>query len=905
MQLSTETAEIELDPGTFLGTQRFEIVSFLGEGGMGTVYEAFDRELETMVALKVLQRVTPQSLLNFKQEFRSLADIRHPNLVTLGELHEEGGHLFFTMELIRGNRFAEHVKHWTSTSERRELDASARSTTRKFDTHIVDVSQSVIDLPVLPEDTTFDEPKLRDALHQLVLGISAIHDAGKVHRDIKPSNVMVSSQGRVVLLDFGLVSDCDAEADEENIVGTVPYMAPEQTRGQRVGPQADWYALGALIYQVLTGRPPFVGPVSEILRAKAALPPPRPRRLVPGVPADLDALCMALLEIDPDDRPESSEILTRLRADSPEVVSAPARPILDDQDPFVGRTAELQALSDAARRSEAGAASVVFIRGESGVGKSALVRRYCSGLSDERTLLLQGRCYERESVAYKAFDEIIDAVVRHLGTLDPAERSTFWSSHVGFVAQLFPVLRRLPEVDQLEVDEDIPPQERRSRAFTGIRDLIEALSRRYRVVLSIDDLQWTDHDSMALLAELLRPPRAPAVLLLATIRTAAEGMQGRTPEELLASLPCPAEQIEVGALPDDDARALVSLLSGGRGVDAQDLIEETGGHPLFIDAMLRFREANHRADSTLRLDDALRWRARTMEAGPRELLEMLCVAGMPLSRRSVAWATIRDPGVLGRWMGALAATNLIRTTGSGSEAMVEPFHDRVREAVSEGLGLEERRRWHLRLATALEATGGGTDGEILAFHRHQAGEVGRAIEHMLNAARAATEGLAFDRAVRLYQWCWEHEPAESSRRDELATLLGHALSRAGRGGEAARVFLDVAPRVGADERLELERLAAEQLLRSGHMEEGVEVLRRVVGSVGMNVPKTPVAALVEILAHRLYTKVRGLGFRERAEEDIDPELLKRIDIAWSASASLTMTDTILGVLFQERHFGCA
>src|SRR5687768_13235216 len=172
----------------FRGTTRFEVRRVLGEGGMGVVYEAFDRERELTVALKTLRWVDAQSIFRLKTEFRARADLEHRNLVRLGELHNEEGHWFFTMELVDGTTFLAYVHD--------------------------------------------DERKLRASLRQLAQGLDALHAAGMVHRDLKPSNVMVTAEGRVVLLDFGLVAEVSSERSDAAIVGTAAYMSPEQAMSQ-------------------------------------------------------------------------------------------------------------------------------------------------------------------------------------------------------------------------------------------------------------------------------------------------------------------------------------------------------------------------------------------------------------------------------------------------------------------------------------------------------------------------------------------------------------------------------------------------------------------------------------------------------------------------------------------------
>jgi eukaryotic-like serine/threonine-protein kinase len=206
-------------------TPNYDIVRCLGQGGFGVVYEAFDRQRQRLVALKLLAQPTPSSLYQFKQEFRTLANVRHPNLARLHELVVLGPQrAFFTMELVRGRDFRRYSQ-LTSAAPR---DAWREAATVNGSAEVGPEPPQGYPAVQLPQGHPAGElgscaanvERLRGALLQLVLGVRALHAAGKLHRDIKPSNVLVTAEGRVVILDFGLVIELAGNELSEDLVGT-------------------------------------------------------------------------------------------------------------------------------------------------------------------------------------------------------------------------------------------------------------------------------------------------------------------------------------------------------------------------------------------------------------------------------------------------------------------------------------------------------------------------------------------------------------------------------------------------------------------------------------------------------------------------------------------------------------
>jgi hypothetical protein len=877
---------------------------------MGVVYEAFDAEHDRHVALKTLRHPSGEDLFRLKAEFRALQDVHHPNLVALGELHEERGAWFFTMELVEGVSFLEWVRGDAggapppTTGSGRSGDTPAE-VIGTAGTWRSTAAQRLWDAATAPQRC--DLERLRPALGQLGAGLFALHAAGKVHRDIKPSNVLVTPAGRVALLDFGLVTGTALEerSSVAHTVGTIAYMAPEQAAARPVGPAADWYSVGAMLFEALTGSLPFDGPPLAVMVDKQTHDGPAPSTRAPEVPADLDQLCRDLLRRDPEARPDGSAILARLGV----AAAAPPAPTTTAVSlglPYVGRQSALAALRGAFAIARGGTPQAVLVGGESGVGKTTLVRWFTDRLREEvpGLVVLAGRCYEREFVPFRALDGVIDALSRFMVQVGDAEAGSLLPRAAGLLGQVFPVLRRVKAIAQApRPDPATDPQELRQRLFGAMRELLTRLADRHPVVIVIDDLQWADADSLALAAEVVRPPDAPGLLLLGTRRNQRTGSRRRRTPEVAPLQPGFMHHIALGRLAREEALLLATRLAERTGAPAafpvEAIAQEAGGHPLFIDELVRHAAVQPMAAGVpLRLDDVLRARVAALPAAARRVLELTAVAGTPRLQTVVERAADLGADELQRCVAALRAVNLVATTSAPAGDTLAPYHDRVREAVLASLEPAVVESHHRDLALALEA-GEHPDPEQLAVHWHGAGEDAHAARHYEAAAVQAETALAFDHAAAMYQAALDRRLRDDGAR-QLRIRLGNALANAGRGAQAAATFLDAAEGAPAVEVLELTRRAAEQYLRSGHLDEGLGAIRQVLAAMGMTFPGTPRRALLSTILRRARVRLRGLGFRLRAESQIAPEELARIDAAFSIAGTLGPIDAIRGTDFNSR-----
>ncbi|MGE0711310.1 MAG: bifunctional serine/threonine-protein kinase/formylglycine-generating enzyme family protein [Planctomycetota bacterium] len=261
---------------------RWELRRELGRGGMGVVYLAHDPRLGREVALKLLpiEDAGEVDLARFEAEGRAAAAVRHPNVLTVHELGQAEGCAFLTMEVARGGSLRDRLRR----------------------------------------EGTLDEELAADLVAGVAEGVAALHRAQLVHRDLKPENVLFAEDGRPLLADLGLARVLDRQTrltQTGALVGTPAYMAPEQAKGERerIGPPTDVYGLGALLYECLTGEPPFSGPTMlTLLDAIVSASPRPPSALRPGLDRRLDALCLRCLAKDPQARyPDAAALGAALR----------------------------------------------------------------------------------------------------------------------------------------------------------------------------------------------------------------------------------------------------------------------------------------------------------------------------------------------------------------------------------------------------------------------------------------------------------------------------------------------------------------------------------------------------------------------------------------------------------------
>jgi len=891
--------ELELSRSTLpTSFNHYMLTRYIAGGATGRVYEAVDARSDHRVALKIFRDGGPHTMDLLKREARALSRISHPNLVTFLEAGVDRGLCYLVMELIRGKSIAQHLPRGARVGSL----ASARA----------------------------DFGRLRSALRQLASALAALHGAGMVHRDVKPSNVLVTDEGRLVVVDFGLCHNPDGLGSTfaGRPVGTPAYMSPEQLERGSGSAASDCYAIGVILFEALVGHlPHHADTVEDVSRLRSDGRAPWPSQFARDVPPNLDMLCHDLLAVAPDDRPTCEEILERLGTEpSARRAGSLGHGEQEEQETlFVGRQAELSALQ-AAVAACVNHGAVLALGGPAGVGKSMLVRHFLRSLSPERHVVLVAKCHERETLPNKALDALMDALVPYLRTLSPEELEGLLPRHMHELVRMFPSLSRIgPFARALYHSTKADEQEQKQRAISALAELAGRLADRFVLVVWIDDLQWGDRDSMEFFRQLLSTERLSNCLFLGSLRTDV-----RRPERLIrrflgtafgspAARSAPTrtaagsiaiQALRLNPLGASEARTLAAdLLAGFPDRVADELIEEAQGSPFLISLLAgHARELTVTASSCSRsstregaeptritLSSVVRARLERLSTAAIDVVQLVALAAGPIDQRVILTAAGLDHESA---FHELRTAQLVRT--QGRHRRVELYHEALAAAVLVQLDEVHLRGLHGRLAKALIERE-VPQYERIAFHLRAAGCGGEAKKYLLLDAARSHSALAHGRAARLYRLALESgldEPEAQTTRIAYA----HAMRGSGRGQQAAEAYLAAAvSEADSWRRFELQRRAAQEFLLTGLFDRGIALLKELVPIVRVSLPRSRVATVIGLLWRRALLRLRGIRFRLRPEREVSKFHLARLDTMWMLGQGLVIFDAVLGINLQSRY----
>jgi tetratricopeptide (TPR) repeat protein len=771
------------EPARLVAGGRYRIRHFLGEGSNKKVFLAEDTELGRDIAIAFVQRASAResTLLRVRREVRAMARLGdHPNIVTVHDVGEEGGRTYITSQYVPGGSLVERLR---ALPGRR--------------------------MPV---------PDALSVGGQVAAALAHAHGHGIVHRDLKPGNVFLTDQGVALLGDFGMAvkgGDMRITTDKA-FIGTAPYMPPEQARGHPVDTRSDLYSLGAMLFELVTGRPPFTGEDPIVVIAQHAhAPRPSAMALNAMVPPELDALITELMAIDPGDRPPSAiDVKQRLDALSPEAdrapkVRAPVEPVRlppalagGRQRPFVGRTAALGVLRENWIRSTSGQPGAVFVRGNAGIGKTRLCAQFAQEAQEGGATVIYGRC-EEEALA--PYGPLIQGL-RHYATYCPWLPDVLELPAGVELARLgWPVPGGTPRTETRAADRDAE----RYQLFEAAVALVKELATPAPLLVVFDDLHWADIPTLRVLRHLIRNVEEAEVLLLCTMRD-----DEPTPDELRdrAMLELGREPIvdtlQLDGLNHEETAELVATRSRVEfGGDVVSLLwEQTGGNPFYIQETLNtVRDVDQlRADleesGVARrsvpkgIETLIARRLDALDPATREVLEGASIIGREFGLGLLAPLLGKPvPDVIDALEAAIRDGLVVEVPG-----YVDRFafcHALVRVTLYRRQAPSLRMQLHAQCAEALEAhyAGSRPHSAELAHHFFEARHVlggDRALVYTREAAKWATESLAHEEAVahKMHAVQILAEQGRHRERCELLLSSGRGLWRAGEADAARKVY---------------------------------------------------------------------------------------------------------------------
>ncbi len=785
-------------------SDRYEITSELGRGGMGVVYRARDPLLNRDVAVKLIppSLLTPESEQRFQREAQVVAQMDHPSIVSIHDLGQHEGSLFFVMPLVQGTNLHQFRKRRSALGD-------------------------IVDIAI-----------------QIAEALDYSHSRGVVHRDVKPDNVMVSEEAgaaRVRVMDFGL-----ARATTESrltksgaLVGTLAYLSPEQVMGRDIDGRSDIYSLGVVLYECVVGAPPFQGDTQSVLYRILHEVAQSPRALGADIDEELETIMLACLEKDPARRPQrASEVAEGLRryrsrlrdSDRDRALTgltlATPRPVLA---PFVGRAREFGELQKRLNAALGGECQFVVVGGEPGIGKTRLLDEMATLARVRKIRVLRGRSVEQDrSFPFQGFCELIQEHFQHPETGSSAPPPDL-SDLAPELVSLFPLLSEIGEIRQAAgsgarpAGAGAPGPEDRTQIFELLARTMTRIAAGKPLVLVLEDLHEAQV-SIEALQYIVRRLGATPTLIVGSYRTTdvdrahpltrmLEGFRGDRRFALLSLGPFS---------PSDHRQFVETLVGAGRLSEGlvKRLFDGTEGNPFFTKELVRSL-----VDSGgIATDDTGEWRLSgeaglSAEALPatiqqvvekrierlpdeqRDVLSVAAVIGRSFDARDLE-TLAEGKGDLDAVLDRLLQQGLVEEERESRGDRLNFSSGVVRDVLYAALPRRRRRTLHRRYAELLETRHAGRLERVLPslVHHFSQGDVpDKSVEYALRQARAALEAFSADEAARaaktVLEFVDDEGEGERALEGEARLLLARAQRMSGdidaalkEAGAAVKVF---------------------------------------------------------------------------------------------------------------------
>jgi tetratricopeptide (TPR) repeat protein len=764
-------------PPTSFAGGRYQVKKFLGEGGKKKVYLAHDTVLDRDVAFALIktEKLDETGRTRVTREARAMARLDHPNIVSVLDFGDHEGQPFMVLPLMSGGDVEGLVK--------------------KAPDHKLPLEQAI------------------EIAEAVCRGLVFAHGKGIIHRDIKPGNVWLTSDGSAKIGDFGLAVALDLSRLTQHgmMVGTVSYMPPEQAMGGEVTAKADLYSLGAMLYEMVTGRPPFIGDDSiAIIGQHINTPPVSPTWHCADLPPVLETLILQLLEKDPARRPESASTVLKV-LESIETTKVKPEPVKEARftgdNPiyrrvFVGREVELKQLQNAFDRAASGHGALMMVLGEPGIGKTALCEQLETYVALRGGKTLVGHCYEHGSLTLP-YLPFIEALRSYVISHDSQELKKELGTGAADVARIVSEIR---EKLKVKIKTGGDPEEERYRLMQGVTTFLTSAAAVQPLLVVLEDLHDADKGTIDMLTHLSHNLANTRLLIVGTYRD-VEVDRAHPLSAALAELRRISGygRVQLRGLNADEVRRMLESIAGQEvpWSLSEAAHRQTEGNPLFVQEVVRYLN-----EEGLIQRDRERWKVRSETqlamSIPEGLRDVIGKRLSFLSKECNQLLTVAS--VIGREfrldvlqkVSGLSDEDLFKAleearktavieerSGIGAAVTYRFTHAFFRQTLYEETIAPRRIRLHLLIGQALEQIYSSRveehAGELAAHFSHSSdpADLQKAVSYGEMAAKRAIDVYSYGEAVRLLEQALKVQeildPENKTRRCDLLIDLCNAL----------------------------------------------------------------------------------------------------------------------------------
>jgi len=765
------------------GEGRYSVIKKLGEGGKGIVYKCMDNNLNRIVAIKLIkgELLDSESYSRLIREAKTTAMLSHPNIVSIYDMSRDGQRFYMVVEYVDGESLDRYIASHRENISTKEL---------------IRISISIAE------------------------ALDYAHKHGVLHRDVKPENIMISSDGTVKLMDFGLARSFDSPrlTHAGMIVGTPAYLSPESAIGKESDARSDLYSLGCVMYQMATGSPPFTGKDSlKLIYSHIHDVPQPPSRVNQNIPQSVETVIMKLLRKNPDERFQDALKLIEVLRDIREVENGQPSRGSDREtrtDPgkgggtsfigrrdgyFVGRDAEcdtLRKLVDLAKMGD-GRASVIV--GEAGSGKTRLaeeVRDYAV-MRGMKTITVKGR-QSRQQTPHYYFSEMLR---EYLYMAPPQLIYKICGNYADVAVRMMPELAsKLGPINEVASDDTLASK---TRFYDGAAEIMRNISRETPLLLVLEDIQHADESTMSILETLMEYIRGMQLMILLTLTLSDFGSPSEVAERIYSNRSF--DIVKLNNFDRDETAAFIcNFLSERRENLTEEFVDfiytKTNGNPLYVEEVLKLliekklifkspsgsweRKPISEIGVPNSLKGLIKERLAALDDFSMHILETASIIGAEFDVEILTELLAEDESRVLDVLENMIKLRIIseRKTGPG-EFRLYFTNPQVYSYFYDNISLLRKRRMHLKIAQIMEKKYGEDEENSgsLAHYYLEGGDIANALKYTLKTGKRWENSFEFRRAAQEYHAAIELIEGGRGRNDGVLTRL-----------EKANLFIDYA-----------------------------------------------------------------------------------------------------------------